>query len=730
MRRTRRHRNEGGFALIAVLLVGVLLMGIGGALHESTKNETVLRGTHARSVRGFYTAEAGINRAMGEYRNIFLRYRLPTVAGGDFNTKSFQLDTREVNYKLQAVCKTGQTYPCSEVGPIAAGRTHSGLLAQKYKFTARATSENATGDTESSLGTEFQINYIPMFQFLAFFQNDLEILPGANMTLHGPVHTNGALYLNGEDSVTLTIEDAPPAQPNVNITAHKGVYRGRKNTSACSGTVSLSKLADSNNDGVLDKLAMACGSGRKEYTAANLTSWLGSVKRDQSYVAIPEPDVINRGGEGEFWKYSDLRIALDVSTKDSNKLYPIVVLGLNDQIDTTLTSRLHTFMTAKPGRIFYNDVPKTSAMGAGTSCASPAANTYCHANAYDAPFGAGTNTGPSGNEQIDVYPCVNTDLNLYPSCSGTPSLTAPPSTVYMRTLNQGSTVGGRTSRRGGFFNNREGKWVYMLNVNMHDLLTWNRAQSSGNRLFDPDDATEGGLVIFLTVKGPNSETPGTDNRYGVRVFGSPNLDFPSGAVDPTGLTVVSDQAIYVEGHYNVDATATGIYNSTRPKMPAAFMGDSINVLSSNWSGNNNATGFTTSRCRNDCQSRRSLNSAVERPATTTYINAAFLGGSDLTNGSAYGGGFENYPRFHEKWNTTSPSQMVRYRGSIVSLGTPLRSSGAWCGTGGSSASGCNIYEAPLRDWDYDLDFQVMEKLPPLTPRVISVEQILFTENFR
>jgi len=88
-RTTTRRRGEQGFALIAVLLVGVLLMGIGAAMHESVKSETVLRGTHARSVSGFYTAEAGINRAMGEYRNIFLSYRVPT--GNDFNSHTFEL---------------------------------------------------------------------------------------------------------------------------------------------------------------------------------------------------------------------------------------------------------------------------------------------------------------------------------------------------------------------------------------------------------------------------------------------------------------------------------------------------------------------------------------------------------------------------------------------------------------------------------------------------------------
>ena len=78
-------------------------------------------------------------------------------------------------------------------------------------------------------------------------------------------------------------------------------------------------------------------------------------------------------------------------------------------------------------------------------------------------------------------------------------------------------------------------------MNLHDLLAWNRAQSPSNRLFDAEDVSEGGGVVFLTVDGPGSSSVPAP-RYGVRVFGSPNLDFP-GAVDPTGVTVASDQAL-------------------------------------------------------------------------------------------------------------------------------------------------------------------------------------------
>ena len=61
---------------------------------------------------------------------------------------------------------------------------------------------------------------------------------------------------------------------------------------------------------------------------------------------------------------------------------------------------------------------------------------------------------------------------------------------------------------------------------------------------------------------------------------------------------------------------------------------------------------------------------------------------------------------------------------------PARIQGAWCGTGNSSPLFCNTYNPPGRNWDYDTDYQTVENLPPLTPRFVSVQQILFTENFR
>src|SRR5690349_10083726 len=115
-------------------------------------------------------------------------------------------------------------------------------------------------------------------------------------------------------------------------------------------------------------------------------------------------------------------------------------------------------------------------------------------------------------------------------------------------------------RRGGFYNGREQQWVTMLNVNIHALIDWNELQPAGSQLFSATDSTNSGLVFFLSVRASDSAGIPSGVRYGVRVFDSATLNSTSTRTtmplplpaDPRGLTIVSDQAMYIEGNYNIN----------------------------------------------------------------------------------------------------------------------------------------------------------------------------------
>ena len=722
-------------ALIGVLVLTALLMALGGALALAVRSDTQLRGAFGSSVTGFYAAEAGLNKGMGEYRNIFLDYNVPH--GTDFDLRSMTVGTRNVNYQMTkklsaAPCDTG----CAVTGgcecqntTIPSGELFAGLNATQYRYTVSSKATNVLSDIEASVGAEFLVGYIPLFQFVAFYKNDLEIAPGPTMSLQGRVHTNGNLYLNA-DAGPLRIEDNPALGVlTVQVSAGNKIYRGRKRSNTeCTGNVWVDMLEDKNpKDNNLDAKELTCNgsTATREIPSAELALWKGSMINLLGNIAIPEPDIVkppltvSNGGSGTpgvYWDKADLHIILHVG---QNARLAATVNGKNVpflpyRIEATtktgadVTAQLYAFMSDRVWNqnnslykgtmpIFITDVPVangcTSTINCGTNSAVGAA--------YVPPI-------PSGAP--DNLRSFNANWTV---AAG----------AYLENMGIDNNNFDLDYRRGGFYNWREGKWMLLLNINLRDLISWNSA--NGSPFFASNDSSEGGLVIFATIDGPSSNAI---NNYGIRVFGSNDLPVPplpggiGVSADPTGVTVATDQAMYVLGDFN-----RGLVNGGIARQPASLIGDSINVLSQRyWQSQAACPGAA---CR-DGQSTQLLSdanaAAVPRDAQATWINAAFLGGVDTTppNGGvgAYNGGLENYPRFHENWKNVA----LTYQGSYVSLGTPEHVNGAWRGTG----AGIGIYNPPIRNWNFDAAFNNAANLPPLTPRFVYVQQVLFTEDFK
>jgi hypothetical protein len=709
--------------------------------------DTQMRGAFGQNVLGFYAAESGLSQGMGEFKTKFLNYGVPS--GSDFNSRTSTLGQRTVNYQLTE--KSGNPKTIT----IPAGQLFAGLNSLEYGYTVSSSAtNNASADQEATVGAEFLVGNIPLFQFVAFYSGDLEILPGQNMTMRGRIHTNGEMYLNSESAVTLDIVDDQANGINtVQVSAKGDIHRGRKNNTACSGTVNIDKLEDivaPSND--LDPKTLACVGGVSSLIpVSTLTAWKGSIVSEIASISVPQPDIITKPpqGAGIYWTRAELRIVLvlnkpgqliDVATGTIGPWlqHSIEVQDSAGVTDAAKTALLQVFMkgpvpatglyannaqssmigTAGGTRpIYYTDVPNTGyTIAGGVACTCSNTVTACN------------NTNPSCYPQLNPAntTLLSTTRGIGTRADATPTVNnggqALNAAQYDRTYvsnNFNNANGGMLAdldyRRGGFYNQREDKWIYLLNVNIADLLQWNRKQPSGQTLFDNADTTDGGLVIYLTVVGPNSGS--ASNNYGVRIFGSENLWFPTvpgPTTDPTGITTVTDQAIYVQGHFNRGNVAPNPAGNLA-KQPASILADSMNVLSTAYFTNAAGT------CRNDCQSILALNSGA-RDAAATWINAGFLSGVDDTTSGNYNGGLENYPRFHESWSGDSLS----YWGSFVTLGTPRHVNGIWCGTGTT----CNIYDPPTRSYNYDPFFNNVANLPPLSPRFVYVQQVLFTEDFK
>jgi hypothetical protein len=157
------------------------------------------------------------------------------------------------------------------------------------------------------------------------------------------------------------------------------------------------------------------------------------------------------------------------------------------------------------------------------------------------------------------------------------------------------------------------------------------------------------------------------------------------ALPSTGLTIVSENPVYIQGNYNTSSTSSatvpsnnGTYTdpdaSGYTRKPAAVVADAVNILSAGWSDSNSAA---------------SISSRVATANTT--VNAALVAGNVPSGGGNYSGGGENFIRFLENWG----SRTFCYYGSMVQLYPSNQAIGPWTGNG-------TVYSSPQTSrWYYD-----------------------------
>jgi hypothetical protein len=228
-----------------------------------------------------------------------------------------------------------------------------------------------------------------------------------------------------------------------------------------------------------------------------------------------------------------------------------------------------------------------------------------------------------------------------------------------------------------FWDEREGKTMQPIDINVGALTAWSATNSSVRVALGYKDVSS---VYVWDSRTPTANTLGV-----VRVFNGTQLP-------PRGLTVATARPLYVQGHYNQSNPANLGTTNTSTSLPASLVGDAITILSANWNDGN----------------------GLKSPASPTTVNAAILAGAVETTPGNYGGGMENFPRFLESWGA---GNTFTYNGSMVKMFPSLYATNMW--------GKPNVYDPPKRDWAYDINFDNGTKLPPLTPSLHKVNRSLW-----
>ena len=110
-------------------------------------------------------------------------------------------------------------------------------LVQPYELETRARVDGVRTRAHRIVNA----TWTPLFQFAVFYNNDLEIHAGPNMTLRGRVHSNRDMYLGGGSTITLDTNY---------VHAVGGIYRySKRNGAAASGNVDIRRWVANPFDG-------------------------------------------------------------------------------------------------------------------------------------------------------------------------------------------------------------------------------------------------------------------------------------------------------------------------------------------------------------------------------------------------------------------------------------------------------------------------------------------------
>jgi hypothetical protein len=232
-------RTRTGSVLVMVLVFLTVSLSVLVAALTWTQNTTRLNARHNQYFRTVAAAEAATEKVLGRIARDY------QIAGENLvfaNMDSYGelVPTTDesplwANFEFADpdgdVSRTYVLYePPSEYRLLSS--QYHGLrgYASRFRVISNAREVNSQFPITAAVRQEIEIATIPVFQFAIFYNTDLEINPGPNMTVTGPVHCNTNIYLQPQGTLTFQSD----------VTAVSAIVNNKKPTdplSRPSGTI-------------------------------------------------------------------------------------------------------------------------------------------------------------------------------------------------------------------------------------------------------------------------------------------------------------------------------------------------------------------------------------------------------------------------------------------------------------------------------------------------------------
>ncbi len=610
---------------------------------------------------------------------------------------------------------------------------------------ARATVRPYAGgpNVSSYVGQTISVRGAPLFAHAIFYNMDLEIYNGPPMTISGPVHTNGNLYLFPITGSSLDFKGNVTATGKIFKAGKPGDTKDGAGAAGRNGAINFLTRAGtsvnlygkdltrpSTNPGPDFWRDSTGGTGANGNSFANFAAsasqaWNGYLQTGEHGIQNYTPVAI-----GKYVEDATPNDGVDNSVNTGRLIIepPAIPLGSDPayaqkmEVERQKYSNMAgIYITVEPltGAITVQSrgIASDNTLKSPKTLALPTSGNLVKYNSYEevkTEVSSQRITSGFNKNKYNTTTKVTTITN-----SGTTSTTSTQITNHSVSSSTSYSV------NGGMYDRHRDKGLDLVEIDvaaLRDVVVEMQKTSGVNAQKAMGNLTTGdwnGIVYVDVLGGPTTRvvdesssllagstvaaTDSANANTAVRLVNGVGKVPSYGTANP-GLTIASNAPVYVKGHFNADgntSTSGGVNPATDPdagEVPAAIVSDAITVLSA---------GF------NDATSR---NNSTPAASGDTEVAAAFLMGIAPTNKNGNGetsGGAHNIVRFLENWS----GKDTWIRGSLVCLFESRVF---------TEPHGGGYYNPPNRNWGFNKLFG-QGVYPPGTPRVLSYRRVDFTD---
>jgi hypothetical protein len=609
--------SQRGSILVITLVFVIIIAVAASSVFELAAT------SYRLSMRNQLQAEARAV-AESELEYLFYRFKMVVVTGNSASAAPLVLSNEEISDNATLPTTVREPFLSQHLaagwrvrrslvldrGPIS-GRIPGTRKVGDYTYVVARVEvlppeKNPFADADASvrIGRRFINSNTSIFQYSIFFQGDLELNPGNDVTIYGDVVANGSIYMGPRSGFELKLVDQ--------VRYLKSGFFNKDND----GNTTYSNPAAPPVPVTLVAPTFATSSETQLETMDEPENLLGGI--DAKVTSKDRPDLFGPSGALN----PDSWTAAQQTTAENNVYRSLIV--------------------PPPSAANSNEYPNASGATADD-------NVIAVRRAYNRADliltvetnGSITFSAPElstkGNEDLNAYLTttvpVLTDFNPNPD---------PAAVTYVKNL----------------YDKREGKNVKITEIDIGNLKT----ALDNLRALDPGNPAHfrfNGL-LYVNLKSSSSSSPAAVRLVNAATIPrnpalSP-LDEPDETIrDRTalGFSIATNGGIYVKGNYNT----TPIFNAdatTRP-VPAMLIGDAITVLSDAWNDADAAADFSP-----NIAGSTTIRRAADVPLT---INAGLLTGNIASDNAGSSGGAQNLVRYLEDWT----GRTVTFNGSLGRL---------------------------------------------------------------